>query len=31
VGATLHQLNVPNDAPMDNVITPPAEIIREEV
>lgn len=30
VGATLHMLNVPNDAPMDNVITPPAEFIREE-
>lgn len=31
VGATLHMLNVPNDAPLNNVITPPAEIIREEV
>ncbi|MEQ1629209.1 MAG: penicillin-binding protein 2, partial [Gallionella sp.] len=30
VGATLHMLNVPNDAPMDNVITPPADFIREE-
>jgi cell division protein FtsI (penicillin-binding protein 3) len=27
----LHTLNVPNDAPMDNVLAPPAEIIREEV
>ena len=26
----LHALNVPNDAPLDNVIAPPAEIIREE-
>jgi cell division protein FtsI (penicillin-binding protein 3) len=31
VGATLHMLNVPNDAPLDNVITPPIEIVREEV
>lgn len=31
VGAALRMLNVPNDAPMDNVIAPPAEIIREEV
>jgi cell division protein FtsI (penicillin-binding protein 3) len=31
VGATLHMLNVPNDAPINNVITPPSEIIREEV
>ncbi len=30
-GAVLHQLNVPNDAPLDNVIAPPAEFIREEV
>ena len=30
-GATLHLLNVPNDAPLNNVIAPPAEIIREEV
>lgn len=30
-GATLHLLNVPNDAPMGNVIAPPAEIIKEEV
>jgi cell division protein FtsI (penicillin-binding protein 3) len=27
----LHALNVPNDAPLDNVLAPPAEIIREEV
>lgn len=31
VGAALHQLNVPNDAPLNNVIAPPAEIVREEV
>jgi len=30
-GAALHALNVPNDAPLDNVITPPAEIVKEEV
>jgi len=30
-GATLHLLNVPNDAPLNNVIAPSAEIIREEV
>src|SRR3989338_2760517 len=30
-GAALHALNVPNDAPLDNVIAPPDEIIREEV
>lgn len=30
-GAALHLLNVPNDAPLDNVIAPPADIIREEV
>lgn len=29
--AALHALNVPNDAPLDNVITPPADIVREEV
>jgi cell division protein FtsI (penicillin-binding protein 3) len=29
--AALHLLNVPNDAPLDNVIAPPAEIIGEEV
>jgi cell division protein FtsI (penicillin-binding protein 3) len=27
----LHALNVPNDAPLDNVIAPPSEIIGEEV
>jgi hypothetical protein len=31
VGASLHALNVPNDAPLDNVIVPPAEIVKEEV
>ncbi|MGB8517773.1 MAG: penicillin-binding protein 2, partial [Gallionella sp.] len=31
VGATLHLMNVPNDAPLNNVITPPDEIIKEEV
>ncbi len=31
VGASLHALNVPNDAPLDNVILPPAEIVKEEV
>jgi len=30
-GAALHALNVPNDAPLDNVIAPPEDIIREEV
>lgn len=30
-GAALRALNVPNDAPLDNVITPPAEIVKEEV
>ena len=30
-GAALRALNVPNDAPLDNVIAPPADIIREEV
>jgi cell division protein FtsI (penicillin-binding protein 3) len=30
-GAALHQLNVPNDAPLDNVIAPPANIVKEEV
>ncbi|MDP1635535.1 MAG: penicillin-binding protein 2 [Gallionellaceae bacterium] len=30
-GAALHELNVPNDAPLDNVIAPPADIIKEEV
>lgn len=27
----LHALNVPNDAPLDNVLAPPSEIIKEEV
>ena len=31
MGEALHMLNVPNDAPLDNVIPPPAEIIKEEV
>ena len=31
MAAALHALNVPNDAPPDNVIAPPAEIVREEV
>ncbi len=30
-GAALHALNVPNDVPMDNVIAPPATIVKEEV
>ena len=30
-GAALHALNVPNDAPLDNVIMPPAAVVREEV
>lgn len=30
-GAALRALNVPNDAPLDNVIAPPTEIVREEV
>ena len=29
--AALRALNVPNDAPLDNVIAPPADIVREEV
>lgn len=29
--AALHALSVPNDAPLDNVITPPADIVKEEV
>jgi cell division protein FtsI (penicillin-binding protein 3) len=29
--AALHLLNVPNDAPLDNVIAPPAGIFREEI
>lgn len=31
VGASLHALDVPNDAPLDNVIAPPAGIVKEEV
>ncbi len=32
MGAALHLLNVPNDAPLDNVVMPPlAEIVKEEV
>jgi cell division protein FtsI (penicillin-binding protein 3) len=30
-GAALRALNVPNDAPLDNVIVPPTEIVKEEV
>ncbi len=30
-GAALHALGVPNDAPLDNVIAPPADIVKEEV
>jgi cell division protein FtsI (penicillin-binding protein 3) len=29
--AALHALDVPHDAPLDNVITPPTDIVREEV
>ncbi|OGT20727.1 MAG: cell division protein [Gallionellales bacterium RIFOXYB12_FULL_54_9] len=31
VSAALHLFNVPNDAPLDNVIAPSNEIIREEI
>jgi len=31
VGAALNLFNVPHDAPLDNVIAPPAEVIREEI
>ena len=31
MSGALHMLNVPNDAPLDNVLPPPSEIIREEV
>ena len=32
MGAALRQLNVPNDAPLDNVMQPtPADLIKEEV
>ncbi len=30
-GAVLHALNVPHDAPLDNVIAPPTDIVKEEV
>lgn len=30
MGAALRQLNVPHDAPLNNVLQPPAEIIKEE-
>ena len=30
-GAALQALNVPNDAPLDNVIAPPEEVVKEEV
>ena len=30
-GAALHALNVPNDAPLNNVVAPPADIVKEEV
>lgn len=30
MGAALRQMNVPNDAPLNNVLQPPAAIIREE-
>jgi len=30
-GAALHSLNVPNDAPLNNVIIPSANIVKEEV
>jgi len=29
-GMALHALKVPHDAPLDNVIAPPADIVREE-
>ena len=29
--AALHELGVPNDAPLDNVIAPPDDIVKEEV
>jgi hypothetical protein len=32
MGAALRLLNVPNDAPLDNVMQPtPADLVREEV
>jgi cell division protein FtsI (penicillin-binding protein 3) len=30
MGAALRELNVPNDAPLNNVLQPPAEIIKED-
>ncbi len=30
MGAALRLLNVPNDAPLDNVLMPPADIVKEE-
>ena len=30
MGSALRQLNVPNDAPLGNVLMPPAEVIKEE-
>ncbi len=30
-GAALHALDVPNDAPLDNVVAPPTDIVKEEV
>jgi cell division protein FtsI (penicillin-binding protein 3) len=30
MGAALRQLNVPNDAPLNNVLQPPKEVIKEE-
>ncbi|MES1981438.1 MAG: penicillin-binding protein 2 [Pseudomonadota bacterium] len=30
MGAALHLLNVPNDVPLGNVLTPPVEVIKEE-
>jgi cell division protein FtsI (penicillin-binding protein 3) len=30
MGAALRQMNVPNDAPLNNVLQPPAEIIKED-
>ena len=31
MGAALHLLNIPNDAPLDNVVMPVAEVVGEEV
>jgi hypothetical protein len=31
MGDALHALNVPNDAPANNVVAPPKEIVKEEV